>query len=354
MSLRVQGGSAYGWLLLNLDLRFPLIPTCDRLILVMKVFSHPTGSFSLHGMKSSVQGVVGLFRGRPGFCLFSDSSCISFFESGAARSTTGSIDPSLLRCVRRRCSRSLFFAVVGRPDMERLVGGLGLSVAHRVIWGREAMVDFLLSAKTTCRLRKFVPLSVPWPNLARMFLEIGCLAVTFASDSASTHFVKYSVAATQQELVERALLEPPPADHIASGKAPNRVPSFLVAWAENYPFSRKFRISVNQGAPCRCSACTIPAPHPRSREILLIAFPALGSLFPFIPCLGEYECLSPGLLRFPGGKKVIASSLNEYALGPQEDHLSLSIQRSETASSVGDIGSPSLLSYLSHPGWALA
>jgi hypothetical protein len=31
-----------------------------------------------------------------------------------------------------------------------------------------------------------------------------------------------------------------------------------------------------------------------------------------------------------------------------------SIQRSETASSVGDIGSPSLLSYLSHPGWALA
>lgn len=58
MSLRVQGGSAYGWLLLNLDLRFPLIPTCDRLILVMKVFSHPTGSFSLHGMKSSVQGLL--------------------------------------------------------------------------------------------------------------------------------------------------------------------------------------------------------------------------------------------------------------------------------------------------------
>ena len=54
-------------------------------------------------------------------------------------------------------------------------------------------------------------------------------------------------------------------------------------------------------------------------------FPALGSLFPFIPCLGEYECLSPGLLRFPGGKKVIASSLNEDVLGPQEEHLSLSI-----------------------------
>ena len=74
-------------------------------------------------------------------------------------------------------------------------------------------------------------------------------------------------------------------------------------------------------------------------------------LKPFIPSLGEYECLYPGLLRFPGGKKVIASSLNEYALGLQEEHLSLSIQRSETASSVG---SPSLLSYLSHPGWALA
>jgi len=39
--------------------------------------------------------------------------------------------------------------------------------------------------------------------------------------------------------------------------------------------------------------------------------------------------------------------VNESALGPQEKHLSLSIQRSETASSVGDIGSPSLLSYLS-------
>ena len=77
-------------------------------------------------------------------------------------------------------------------------------------------------------------------------------------------------------------------------------------------------------------------------------------LKPFIPSLGEYDCLYPGLLRFPGGKKVIASSLNEYALGLQEEHLSLSIQRSETASLVGDIGSPSLLSYLSHPGWALA
>ncbi|KAH0685830.1 hypothetical protein KY285_016388 [Solanum tuberosum] len=43
--------------------------------------------------------------------------------------------------------------------------------------------------------------------------------------------------------------------------------------------------------------------------------------------------------------KVIASSLNEYALGPQEEHLSLSIQRSETASVVGEIGSSSLLSY---------
>lgn len=41
------------------------------------------------------------------------------------------------------------------------------------------------------------------------------------------------------------------------------------------------------------------------------------------------------------------SDVNESALGPQEKHLSLSIQRSETASSVGDIGSPSLLSYLS-------
>ncbi|KAK4372662.1 hypothetical protein RND71_008046 [Anisodus tanguticus] len=76
--------------------------------------------------------------------------------------------------------------------------------------------------------------------------------------------------------------------------------------------------------------------------------------FPLSRAWGIYECLSPGLLRFPGGKKVIASSLNEYALGPQEEHLSLSIQRSETASVVGDIGSPSLLSYLSHPGWALA
>ncbi|TYJ26857.1 hypothetical protein E1A91_A07G149400v1 [Gossypium mustelinum] len=44
--------------------------------------------------------MVGFFRGRPGpflFCLFTNSSCISFFESAAARSTTGSIDPSLLR-----------------------------------------------------------------------------------------------------------------------------------------------------------------------------------------------------------------------------------------------------------------
>ncbi|KAK4364567.1 hypothetical protein RND71_015925 [Anisodus tanguticus] len=58
------------------------------------------------------------------------------------------------------------------------------------------------------------------------------------------------------------------------------------------------------------------------------------------------------LTTISGGKKVIASSLNEYALGPREEHLSLSIQRSDTASVVGDIGSPSLLSYLSHPGWA--
>lgn len=86
---------------------------------------------------------------------------------------------------------------------------------------------------------------------------------------------------------------------------------------------------------------------PRSRALAFDCVPG-SPLKPFIPCLGEYECLSPGLLRFPGGgKKVIASSLNEYALGPQEEHLSLSIQRSETASSVGDIGSPSLLSYLS-------
>ena len=67
-----------------------------------------------------------------------------------------------------------------------------------------------------------------------------------------------------------------------------------------------------------------------------------GSLFPFIPL--NMNVFVFGLLRFPGGKKVIASSLNEDVLGPQEEHLSLSIQRSETASLVGDIGSPSLLS----------
>lgn len=142
--------------------------------------------------------------------------------------------------------------------------------------------------------------------------------------------------------------------HLAPKLRANFSPVVQASYSATLLVQRNKWIELRRDLTFSGDVSTIPAPHPRSREILLIAFPALGSLFPFIPCPGEYECLSPGLLRFPGGKKVIASSLNEYALGPQEDHLSLSIQRSETASSVGDIGSPSLLSYLSHPGWALA